>query len=123
MPSVRHRDLSVGAFAILALIVLSVGIMAVGGESRFFSRKVRYRAVFPSTDGLIVGSPVKMAGVQVGTVSAIPTALAGLTDGSAVEDPAERRIAAAHALGNLTATCMQPRVRSLEVTDGGLPRC
>jgi len=61
--------------------------------------------------------------IGLGTVSAIPTALAGLTDGSAVEDPAERRIAAAHALGNLTATCMQPRVRSLEVTDGGLPRC
>ena len=44
--------------------------------------------------------------IGLGTLSAIPTALAGLTDGSAIEDPAERRVAAAHAIGNLTATCM-----------------
>ena len=43
--------------------------MAVGGESRLFSRKASYRVVFPATDGLIEGSPVKMGGVQVGTVT------------------------------------------------------
>jgi phospholipid/cholesterol/gamma-HCH transport system substrate-binding protein len=34
-----------------------------------FSRKATYRVVFPATDGLLVGSPVKMGGVQVGTVT------------------------------------------------------
>jgi phospholipid/cholesterol/gamma-HCH transport system substrate-binding protein len=63
------REATVGAFLALALIVLAVGIMAVGGESRLFSRKVQYRVVFPATDGLIEGSPVKMGGVQVGTVT------------------------------------------------------
>jgi phospholipid/cholesterol/gamma-HCH transport system substrate-binding protein len=69
MPRTSSREATVGAFLALALIVLAAGIMAVGGESRLFSRKASYRVVFPSTDGLIVGSPVKMGGVQVGTVT------------------------------------------------------
>ena len=75
MPRSGSREATVGAFLALALIVLAVGIMAVGGESRVFSRKATYRVVFPSTDGLIVGSPVKMSGVQVGTVThlSLPT--------------------------------------------------
>jgi phospholipid/cholesterol/gamma-HCH transport system substrate-binding protein len=69
MPRSTSREATVGAFLALALIVLAVGIMAVGGESRVFSRKAEYRVVFPATDGLIEGSPVKMGGVQVGTVT------------------------------------------------------
>jgi phospholipid/cholesterol/gamma-HCH transport system substrate-binding protein len=71
MPKSSGREATVGAFVAMALIVLAVGVMAVGGESRLFSRKATYRAVLPSTDGLIVGSPVKMGGVQVGTVTAL----------------------------------------------------
>jgi phospholipid/cholesterol/gamma-HCH transport system substrate-binding protein len=69
MPRATSREATVGAFLALSLIVLAVGIMAVGGESRLFSRKATYRVVFPATDGLIEGSPVKMGGVQVGTVT------------------------------------------------------
>jgi len=69
MPRSSGREATVGAFLALSLIVLSVGVMAVGGESRLFSRKATYRAIFASTDGLIVGSPVKMGGVLVGTVT------------------------------------------------------
>ena len=71
MPRTSGREATVGAFLALALIVFAVGIMAVGGESRVFSRKATYRTVFASTDGLIVGSPVKMGGVQVGTVTGL----------------------------------------------------
>ena len=69
MPKTSGREATVGAFVALALIVFAVGIMAVGGESRLFSRLSTYRAVFPTTEGLIVGSPVKMGGVQIGTVT------------------------------------------------------
>jgi phospholipid/cholesterol/gamma-HCH transport system substrate-binding protein len=71
MPRRRARDLSVGAFVALGLIVLAIGIMAIGGESRIFAPKAHYRVVFPSTEGLRVGSPVMMAGVTVGTVAEI----------------------------------------------------
>jgi len=71
MPKVSGREAVVGAFVVLALIVLAVGVMAVGGESKLFARKVTYRALFPSTDGLIEGSPVKMGGVQIGTITGL----------------------------------------------------
>jgi phospholipid/cholesterol/gamma-HCH transport system substrate-binding protein len=71
MPRRAGKELPVGAFIALALLVLAVGIMAVGGESRVFSRKAHYSARFASVEGLRIGSPVKMAGVQVGTVADI----------------------------------------------------
>jgi phospholipid/cholesterol/gamma-HCH transport system substrate-binding protein len=45
--------------------------MLVGGESRVFAKKVRYNVVFADTEGLRVGSPVMITGVQVGAVSGI----------------------------------------------------
>ncbi len=65
------RDLTVGAMAALALLILAIAIMAVGGQSHLFGLKARYRVVFPNTEGLRVGSPVMIAGVQVGTVTEI----------------------------------------------------
>jgi len=67
----RARDLTVGVLFALALIILALTIMAVGGESRLFVRKAHYSVIFPTAEGLRAGSPVKMAGVEVGTVSAI----------------------------------------------------
>lgn len=71
MPRRGAKDFTVGALFALALIVLAVTIMAVGGESRLFAAKATYSVIFPDATGLTVGSPVKMAGVQIGTVSAI----------------------------------------------------
>ncbi|HEX6852052.1 MAG TPA: MlaD family protein [Candidatus Polarisedimenticolaceae bacterium] len=65
----RSRDVLVGGFTVLALVVFALAVMAVGGESRLFSKKASYRAVLQSSDGLVIGSPVKMSGVQVGTVT------------------------------------------------------
>ncbi len=88
------RDLSVGALAALALLVLGVTIMSVGGQSRLFSRKAYFRVVFPSTEGLRVGSPVKIAGVQVGTVTAVHLP----TDPSATGIEAELGVESAYAV-------------------------
>lgn len=79
------RDLAVGALFSLALVVVAVTIMAVGGESRLFSKKARYSVVFPSAEGLVVGSPVKMSGVVVGSVQAIRLSTDPGTTGIEVE--------------------------------------
>jgi phospholipid/cholesterol/gamma-HCH transport system substrate-binding protein len=55
----------------LAILVLAVAIMTVGEESQIFATKTRYDVVFPSADGLRIGSPVRMAGVLVGSVEEI----------------------------------------------------
>jgi phospholipid/cholesterol/gamma-HCH transport system substrate-binding protein len=71
MASARSSSMAVGAMFILGLLIIAVTIMAVGQDSRLFSQKSKFRVVFPTTDGLMVGSPVKIAGVQVGTVLAV----------------------------------------------------
>ncbi len=55
----------------LAGVVLIVGILAVGKESRLFTRKVEYWTAFPNVAGLAEGSPVQLVGVRVGTVSRV----------------------------------------------------
>ena len=67
----RARDLTVGAVFALALIVLALTVMTVGSESSLFVKKAHFRVVFPNATGLVPGSPVKMSGVQIGTVSEI----------------------------------------------------
>jgi phospholipid/cholesterol/gamma-HCH transport system substrate-binding protein len=61
----------VGVVVSLAIIVVAVAVMTVGDESQIFATKTRYHVVFPSADGLRVGSPVRMAGVLVGSVQEI----------------------------------------------------
>jgi phospholipid/cholesterol/gamma-HCH transport system substrate-binding protein len=67
----RSREASVGFVIFLAGMVLIVGILAVGRESRLFTRKVEYWTAFPNVAGLSEGSPVQLVGVQVGTVSRV----------------------------------------------------
>jgi phospholipid/cholesterol/gamma-HCH transport system substrate-binding protein len=62
---------TVGFTMLLAGVVLIVGILAVGKESRLFTRKVEYWTAFPNVSGLSEGSPVQLVGVRVGTVSRV----------------------------------------------------
>jgi phospholipid/cholesterol/gamma-HCH transport system substrate-binding protein len=67
----RSREASVGFVILLAGVALIVAILAVGKESRLFTRKVEYWTAFPNVSGLAEGSPVQLVGVQVGTVSRV----------------------------------------------------
>ncbi len=71
MARAAGRDFAVGAMFALAMLVLALAVMAVGGETGWLFDRVGYFVTFPNTDGLLVGAPVRMAGVQIGTVSGI----------------------------------------------------
>ena len=43
------RDAMVGSVTALALLILALGIMSVGGESAVWTGAVRYRVVFDDT--------------------------------------------------------------------------
>ena len=124
MPRTSSREATVGAFLALALIVLAVGIMAVGGESRLFSRKASYRVVFPSTDGLIVGSPVKMGGVQVGSVTELrlPTDPGRAGRRAVVGRAAKLRLARAARLRGVAEVPPVPLRREVRPADPGRPQ-
>jgi len=67
----RSREISVGAVVSVGLIIFAVAVLAVSKESRMFVPKVRYWSRFTNTSGLTTGSPVRLVGVQVGTVESI----------------------------------------------------
>lgn len=70
MPSQgRSLELRVGLFVTLALIVGTVLTFSLGNRSALFSAKRQYIAVFSNVDGLRPGSPIRMSGLDVGTVS------------------------------------------------------
>jgi phospholipid/cholesterol/gamma-HCH transport system substrate-binding protein len=55
----------------LALILGAMAILTIGREQGFFRDRVTFRTDFPNVDGLSVGAPVRLIGVQVGIVTRI----------------------------------------------------
>lgn len=69
--SKQANPLAIGAFLIGALTLLTAGVMIFGG-SDFFKDKKRFVIFFDSAlNGLNVGAPVKLQGVQIGNVNEI----------------------------------------------------
>lgn len=69
--SKQANPLAIGAFLIGALVLLTAGVMIFGG-SDFFKDKKRFVIFFDSAlNGLNVGAPVKLQGVQIGNVNEI----------------------------------------------------
>ncbi len=69
--SKQANPLAIGTFLVGALTLLVVALMVFGG-GQFFKEKNRFVIYFDSAlNGLNVGAPVKLQGVQIGTVSEI----------------------------------------------------
>src|ERR1700722_2521554 len=61
----------IGAFVVASFAILVVALIVVG-SGRMFTRPVRFICMFQGNlNGLKVGAPVKVRGVQIGTVAAI----------------------------------------------------
>jgi phospholipid/cholesterol/gamma-HCH transport system substrate-binding protein len=65
------REIRVGAVILLALAVMITVVFLIGGQSRMFGGKARYRILFESTSGLYTGDPVLLEGVEVGNVTGL----------------------------------------------------
>ncbi len=72
MPSQgRSLELRVGIFVALSLLVGTVLVFSLGNRSSLFSAKRHFTAVFSNVDGLRPGSPIRMSGLDVGTVGTV----------------------------------------------------
>lgn len=61
-------ELKVGIFVTAALIIGGVLVFVIGNQSAMFASKVEYFTTFDQVSGLRAGSPVRIAGIDVGTV-------------------------------------------------------
>lgn len=63
-------DLRVGIFVLVGIIVVMLGILYVTGTS-FLGPKYRLVTYLPEVEGLAIGAPVTLDGVQIGNVESI----------------------------------------------------
>lgn len=66
-----YRTTTVGLVIAFALALAALGILAVGREEGLFRDRIYFTTDFPNVDGLGVGAPVRLIGVQVGVVSGV----------------------------------------------------
>jgi phospholipid/cholesterol/gamma-HCH transport system substrate-binding protein len=61
------REVRVGLFLVVAFLIL-IALFEVLGKETIFARMVEYKTSFKSIPGLKLGDPVRLAGVDVGSV-------------------------------------------------------
>src|SRR5262245_14981897 len=67
--SLAWAELKFGIIAVFALVMSGLLIFAVGGSGGFFWQNYSLKARFPNVAGLKSGTPVRVAGVEVGSIT------------------------------------------------------
>src|SRR5436190_9631124 len=67
--SLAWAELKFGLIAVFALVMAGLLIFAVGGGGGFFWQNYPLKVKFDNVAGLMEGSPVRVAGVEVGAVN------------------------------------------------------
>ena len=79
----QHKQLAwaqlrVGLLAIVSLALLTVGVFLISGQVGFFAKKITLYTLVPDSGGLKTGAPVRLTGIDVGSVHSI--GISGLED-------------------------------------------
>ncbi len=69
--SLAWSELRIGVLTIAAIVIAAVLIFSLTGTRGFFWQRYNLRAKFPDVAGLTSGSPVRLAGVEVGSVKQV----------------------------------------------------
>lgn len=67
----RWTQVRVGVFVLVGLVALVLVLVALGRSDGLFTRRISLHTTFQNTGGLVVGAPVRLAGVEVGVVQQI----------------------------------------------------
>lgn len=71
MKDTRSNDFKVGIFVTLGVAFSMVTILVLGGAENAFTRKMKYKTHFPTSNGIVTGSKVVLSGIPVGTVRGV----------------------------------------------------
>jgi phospholipid/cholesterol/gamma-HCH transport system substrate-binding protein len=66
--SLAWSELKIGIVSVFALVIAATLIFMVSGEGGFFWQRYSVKTVFPDIQSLKKGAPVRVAGVEVGSV-------------------------------------------------------
>lgn len=69
--SLAWSELKIGVLTIVALVIAAVLIFSLTGSRGFFWQRYTLKTKFTNIAGLATGSPVRIAGVEVGAVTAV----------------------------------------------------
>ena len=64
-------SLKAGTFVAVGVLFFTIAIFALGRKSALFTRTTTLFVSFPDISGLTVGTPVRLAGLEVGSVAAL----------------------------------------------------
>ena len=76
--SLAWAELKFGLIAVFALVMAGLLIFAVGGSGGFFWQNYPLKVKFDNVAGLMEGSPVRVAGVEVGSVTNVELSASGV---------------------------------------------
>jgi phospholipid/cholesterol/gamma-HCH transport system substrate-binding protein len=65
------REIRVGIFVTVALLLVSMTVFLIGDNRHLWQSKVKFDAAFQDVSGIKPGSPVRMGGVDIGTVERV----------------------------------------------------
>lgn len=89
--SLAFAELKLGIIAVVAIVLAAMMIFAVGGGG-FFWQRYPLKTTFPNVAGIKAGSPVRVAGIEKGSVSQVEFAGTGVEVWMEVEDDVRRLI-------------------------------
>jgi phospholipid/cholesterol/gamma-HCH transport system substrate-binding protein len=69
--SLAWAELKIGILTVTALVIAALVIFLLSGEGGFFWQRYPLKARFPNAGGIKSGAPVRLAGVEVGSVTDI----------------------------------------------------
>ena len=69
--SLAWSELKIGALTVGAAVMATMLIFLLSGEGGFFWQRYAVKTVFPSVAGIKPGAPVRVAGVEVGSVTGV----------------------------------------------------
>ena len=69
--SLAWSELKIGVLTIVAIVIAAVLIFTLTGTKGFFWQRYPLKTRFPNVAGLAKGSPVRVAGVEVGSVTEV----------------------------------------------------
>ena len=68
---ITWAELRVGILVLVGLVIAALAVMTLGGRVGAFSKKYPLYTYMPSVSGLQTGAPVRLAGVDVGSVQEV----------------------------------------------------